>query len=339
MSKDYYKILGVDRNSSESDIKSAYKKLAFKYHPDKNGGSKESEEKFKEIQEAYSVLSDTNKKSKYDGGGFNMDDIFGGFGGFGGFDFDIFGRDRNRQKKGEDIKIKVSVTLNDILFGTLKKTEYRRGFVCKTCNGLGGSGIETCNSCGGSGRKREVRMTPFGRMVTEVECDSCGGTGKTVKHKCNDCGGTGIVYRNESIDIQIPKGAIGGSYMKMAGFGSEIPDGVNGDLYIIIEEIPDSNFIRKDLDLIYKCKISVLDAILGCEKELKLPDGSNFKFKISGGTNHGKIYKIGGKGIKDINYGSVGDILIEVELVVPKSITENDRNILLDLSKSESFKV
>jgi len=345
MSKDYYKILELDKNASADDIKKSYRKLALKYHPDKNSESG-AEEKFKEISEAYSVLSDPDKKSKYDrygsvdesnfgGGSFNMDDIFSNFGDIFGFG----GRNQKRQRKGNDLRVKIKVDLNDILFGSKKKIKYTRKDKCSTCSGNGGDELTTCLPCNGRGVREAVQNTPFGHIRQTVTCSNCDGSGKSVKNICGGCRGTGSKDVEESIDIDVPKGAMGGSYMVINGKGNFIRDGIPGDLQVVIEEIPDKTFKREDLNLICDYDISIVDAILGCEKEIMAPNNRNIKFVVSRGTEHGKILRIRGNGIPDINFnGHFGDLLIRIKINIPAVVSEREKELLLELRQNKNFK-
>ena len=348
MAKDYYKILGVDKGASDEEIKKAYKKLAIKHHPDKNQGSKESEEQFKEVAEAFDVLSDGNKKSQYDrfgsvgnngnsgGNPFNMDDIFSQFG-------DIFGNGfgqqrRQQQRKGSDLRIKVTVDLKDIIFGSTKKLKYSRHIKCSVCDGKGGSDVVSCAPCNGTGQRSVVQNTPFGTIRQVAVCSHCNGEGKTIKNPCKSCSGQGTSIKQETVDVEIPKGAIGGSYMTMPQYGNYIRDGIPGDLQIVIEEIPDRNFKREDTNLIYEDKISVIEAILGLERKIQTPHGVDVKYKIEPGTSHGTFIRIAGKGIPDIHFKNMGDLHIKVLIKIPSNVTSEEREILNKLKQNNNFK-
>lgn len=346
MEKDYYKILEVDRSASQEDIKKSYRKLAIKYHPDKNNGDKESEEKFKEVSEAYDILSNEEKKSQYDrfgsvggansdgGSPFNMDDIFSQFS-------DIFGGRRSsgpQQRRGSDLRVKVNVTLNDIIFGTTKKVKYSRHAQCKSCSGKGGEELTTCLPCQGTGHRSIVQNTPFGTIRQSAVCNHCSGSGKTVKNPCKSCSGSGTQVAQETVDIEIPKGAAGGSFFGMPQYGNWVRGGVPGDLQIVVEEVPDPNFKREELNLVYDDKISVIDAILGCEKKLKTPHGSEIKYTINPGTTHGKLLRVTGKGIPDVHFpGHNGDLIIRVNLKVPTKVNSEEKELLEHLKKSPNF--
>jgi molecular chaperone DnaJ len=345
--EDLYKILELDNNATSSDIKKAYKRLALKYHPDKNNGSKESEEKFKQISNAYSILSDEEKKSQYDrfgttgnqnpfggGSGVPFEDLFSQFG-------DIFGSFGNRRqqqrRKGSDLRMTVSLTLNDIIFGVRKKIKYNRNVKCDTCDGKGGEDIVNCGHCNGTGHRSYVQNTAFGSIRQTAVCSHCSGNGKSVKNPCKKCHGQGVVVKQETVDVEIPKGAVDGNYMSMPQYGNHIKDGIPGDLQIIIDEIPDSKFKREDINLIYDETIPVIDAILGVEKSIKTPHNTDIKYTILPGTSHGKLLRVVGKGIPDM-HGRMGDLFIRINIKIPTSITSDEKNILRDLGKSNNFK-
>lgn len=348
MSKDYYQILGVDKSASKDEIKKAYRKIAMKFHPDKNPDNKEAEEKFKQASEAYEILSDDEKRNRFDrfgsvdsnfqgGSSFNMDDIFSQFG-------DIFGSFTNRgghkrQRRGKDLRVTVKVDLNDIIFGTTKKIKYQRNVKCNTCSGEGGSEITTCLVCQGKGFRDYVQNTPFGQIRQSAVCSHCNGEGKTMKNKCNTCYGNGVVRKEEIVDIEIPKGAYDGTYMTMPQYGNEIKNGIPGDLQIVVTEIEDIQFKRQESDLIYNVHINVIDAILGIDKKLKLPHGNEIKYTISQGSTHGKILRIKGKGVPNAHFpGYQGDLLIKVNLDVPSEITIEERLKLEEIKKMRNFK-
>lgn len=347
MAKDLYNVLGVNRGASEDDIKKAYRKMAMKYHPDKNPGDESAEAKFKEVAEAYDVLSDEGKKSNYDrfgttdgksqnpfGQGFNMDDIFSQFG-------DIFGSRGNphqrRQAKGGDLRIKVSLTIQEIITGCTKKMKYKRQDTCKPCSGKGGSDVRDCIPCGGSGRRIVAQNTPFGQMRTETGCPDCNMTGKIVHNKCNSCNGDGTTLMEQEVDIEIPKGVSNGIQLTMHGFGNSIRDGVNGDLQIVIDEIRNNTFKREGGNLIVDKEISVLDAIIGANVKVNTPHGE-MVVTIQPGTQPGTITRMHGKGVADIQYG-LGDLIINLKVKVPTNVTMDERYVLEKLKNSSNFNV
>lgn len=352
MSKDYYKILGVDKNASEDEIKKAYRKMAMKYHPDKNPDNKDAESKFKEAAEAYDVLSTPEKKSNYDRygsaggpsggynggfGGFNMDDIFSNFG-------DIFGNAFNQryggkrpQSRGGNLRIKVSLTIDEILKGANKKIKYKRQDKCKTCDGKGGTDVRNCIPCNGSGQRVVLQNTPFGQIRQATTCPDCSGSGQQVHTKCNDCRGDGTILKEETIDIQIPAGVSNGMQLTMSGYGSFIRNGIAGDLHIIVEEITDNSFKREGNNIIVDKKISVIDAIIGANLKVNTPHGE-IPISIEPGTEHGKVIRISGRGIPDIQLG-MGDLFIRISVKIPKNIELDEQHTLEKLKNSKNFQV
>lgn len=348
--KNYYKILELDRNCSKEDIKKSYRRLSKKYHPDINK-DKNSEEKFKEISEAYSILSDDNKRANYDrfgttdgfsggfngGHGFSMEDIFSQFGDVFG---DAFGRrygGQKRQKRGSDLRLKVNVTIDDILKGTTKKIKYKRQDKCGTCDGKGGTDIKDCLSCKGTGRRIVVQNTPFGQIRQEAPCPDCQGSGKVIRNVCKDCNGHGTNTIDQTVDIEIPAGVEAGMQFTMTGFGNYTRDGVAGDLQVIIDEIVENYFKRQNNNLIVEKEISVIDAIIGANVSVKTPHG-DLNVKIEPGTNHDSKIRIGGKGTPHMHYG-MGDLYVIVKVKMPKEINLEEKFILEKLKDSNNFKV
>lgn len=332
MSKDYYEILGVDKNATTDDIKKAYRKKAIEHHPDKGG----DEEKFKEAAEAYETLSDPDKKSSYDTFGsdkyqshsFNMDDIFSQFGSMFGGGFPFGGG--MRQRKGNDIRTRVSLTLNEVMFGCDRKIKYNRNTKCGTCSGMGGTDVVVCKSCNGSGQKIVVQQTQIGRIQRSMTCDECGGQGKSVKNKCGNCHGEGTIYKEEVVDIKIPSGAINGMQLTMPDLGNHIRDGHPGDLHIVIEEIPDPKFKRDGTNLHCDEWISISDAVLGTEIKIDSPMGM-ITLKVASGCESGKVFNIRGKGIPNLShngnsYGN-GDLNVKVNVSIPKITTPEQKKV------------
>lgn len=350
MSKDYYKILGLDKSASEDDIKKAYRKMAMKYHPDKNPNNPDAESKFKEAAEAYDVLSTPDKKSNYDrfgsansssnpfgGGGFNMEDIFSNFG-------DIFGNSFNQryggqrpQSKGSNLRIKVSLTIDEILKGTSKKLKYKRQDKCNTCSGKGGTDVRSCIPCNGTGQRMVIQNTPFGQMRQASTCPDCGGSGQQVHIKCKDCKGDGTILKEQTIDVDIPAGVSSGMQLSMSGYGNHIRNGLAGDLHIIVEEIRDYSFQREGNNIIVEKTISVIDAIIGANLRVKTPHGE-VPITIEPGTEHGKVIRISGRGIPDIQLG-MGDLFIKILIKIPKKIELDEQHTLEKLRNSKNFKI
>ncbi len=362
--RDYYEILGVSKTATEDELKKSYRKLALKYHPDRNPDDKESEEKFKEAAEAYEVLSNKDKRAKYDqfghagvdgqgfgGGGQNMNmddifsmfgDIFGGFGG-GGFSGGFGGqrsRGGRRVNKGSSLRIKVKLTLEDIEKGVEKKIKVNKYVTCDTCHGSGakeGSDTTNCTQCHGSGYVTQVQRTILGNMQTQAVCPSCGGEGKIIKDKCPSCHGDGIVKKEEVITINIPAGVADGMQISFSGLGNAgVRNGVNGDLIVSVEELPHEDFERDGNNVCHQTYITVSDAILGTTIEVPTL-GGKAKFKIEQGMSSGKVYRLRGKGLPDVNGYGRGDILVRVDVWIPKSYSKEEKKMLETLQKSKNF--
>ena len=349
MSKDYYKILGVEKGASDEEIKKAYRKMALKHHPDRNNGDKASEESFKEATNAYEVLSDPQKKQQFDtygsegpdqfsggfrqqGTGFNMDDIFSQFG-------DIFGRQQNRggQRKGSDLRIRISMDLKDVLSGVTKNLKYKRHDKCKPCQGKGGTDVKECMACHGSGQRHIIQSSPFGQIRQVISCNNCAGTGKVIHNKCKSCHGEGIFTTEQNIEVEVPRGVQDGTVLTMTQMGNHVRDGIPGDLQIIIEEIPDPIYRRDGKNLITEKTISTIDAILGAEYDMDAPTGKIF-YKVDPGTQYGKVIRVGGKGVPDIHFG-LGDLYIKLNIKIPNSLSKEEKDILTSLKGSKNFNV
>ncbi len=367
--RDYYEVLGVDKNASADEIKKAYRKKAIQYHPDKNPGDKEAEEKFKEAAEAYEVLSNPDKRARYDqfghegvnggaggfGGGFSggsmsMDDIFSmfgdifgghtGFGGFGGFGG---GSSQGGQRKfrGSDLRVKVKLSLKDIAYGTTKKFKLKKYVPCSHCHGTGAegnSGTEVCPTCKGSGHILRTQQSIFGMMQTQSVCPQCNGEGRIIKNKCKECGGEGIVYGEEVVEVKIPAGVAGGMQLSMSGKGNAgRHNGVNGDLLIKIEEEPHPELIRDENDLIYNLLLDIPTATLGGTVEVPTID-SRAKVKIEPGTQPGKVLRLRGKGLPSVNGYGTGDLLINVSVYIPETLSREEKNAIESFKDSPNFK-
>ena len=361
--RDYYEVLGVDRNASANDIKKAYRKLAIQYHPDKNPGDKEAEEKFKEAAEAYSVLSDENKKARYDqfgfegvsgagGGGFSgagmdMNDIFsmfgdifggrGGFGGFGGFGGGSAGPQKHR---GNDLRVKAKLTLQEIANGTTKKFKLKKYVACTHCNGSGaeGNSYETCPECKGTGRIIRTQQSFFGMMRSEVPCPHCQGEGKIIKNKCSHCHGEGVVLGEEVVEIQIPAGVVEGMQLSMRGKGNAGKrGGINGDLLIVIEEEKHPELIRDENDLIYSLLLDIPTATLGGFAEIPTIDG-RAKVTIDPGTQPGKVLRLRGKGLPTLNGYGKGDIVVNISVYIPETLSKEEKKTIESFRDSDNFR-
>lgn len=360
--RDYYEILGVQKNATEAEIKKAYRKVAIQFHPDKNPDNPEAEDKFKEAAEAYEILSNADKKARYDRfghegnrgggggghhGGMNMDDIFSQFGdifgGGGGSPFgDMFGGGRRGQRvrKGSDLRIRIKLSLQDVAEGVTKKIKVKRQDSCKSCNGNGsknGTAVQTCNTCNGAGQVQQVQRTMLGNMMTTSTCPSCQGRGKTILERCGDCSGDGVVPNEEVLEIKIPAGVAEGMNLTMSGKGNMPPGGgVAGDLQILVEEEPHEELQRDGNNVVYELYISFPQAALGDSIEIPTISGKA-KIKIEAGTQSGKILRLKGKGIPEVNGYGQGDQLVHVNVWTPRDLTKDEENILLKLKDSANF--
>ncbi len=361
--RDYYEVLGVQKNASAEDIKKAYRQLALKYHPDRNPGDKTAEEKFKEAAEAYEVLSDPQKRSRYDQfghagmsgngfsdfGGMNMQDIFshmgsifedlgiGGFSGFGGG----FGGGRNRVQKGSNIRIKVKMTLEDIAKGVEKNIKVQKNIVCNECHGTGAKSadaIKTCPTCHGRGIVTRVQQSIFGQMQMQSECPNCHGTGKIITDKCSHCGGNGVVKGEDIINVKIPAGVSDGMQLSIRGKGNAIGGGEPGDLLVLVEEEKHSRFERDGNNIYEEFNISFPLAVLGGTVEIPLLEGKA-KVKIAPGTQSSTLLRLNGKGLPDLRGYGQGDLIVNINVVVPKRITKEEKAMIEKMMESDTFKV
>ncbi len=371
--RDYYDVLGVAKNADADTIKKAYRKKALEHHPDRNPGNKGAEDKFKEAAEAYEILSDADKKARYDryghagvdpnmGGGFRgggqggmtMEDIFSQFGdifgggGGGGSPFDEFfrgqrgggGGGRPQGQRGSNLRIKVKLTLEEIATGVNKKIKVNKQVNCQTCGGSGAkdkSSVQTCGTCRGSGYVRQVRSTFLGQMQTTTTCPTCQGSGETITANCSTCKGDGRTYAEETIDINIPAGVSEGMQLSLGGKGNAgAKGGPSGDLLINIEELPHEHLLRDGLNIIYDLHVNFVDAALGTSIEVPTIEGP-VKIKVPEGTQAGKIFRLKGKGLPSVQSYEKGDQLIQVNVWTPKKLTDEERKILEKLRSSPNF--
>lgn len=357
MPKDYYKTLGVEKNASKEDIKKAFRKLAHEHHPDKGGNA----EKFKEVSEAYSTLSDDNKRAQYDtygsagpagSGGFGGQDS-GGFGGFDfsgfnqngqGFEFDIGdifgdffgggGGGRRKQKKGKDISIDMELSFHDSVFGVEKNIRLHKVSKCKECQGTGakaGTQMQTCSTCDGNGKVREAKRSMFGTFMTEKVCDTCGGAGKIPREKCNICTGKGTLKREEELSVKIPADIDDGETIRLTGGGEAIKDGITGDLYIKIHVKDDHLFRKEGKNLVTELNVKLSEAVLGVKVVLKTLDG-DIELKVPDGAQFGEILRIKGKGVP-IEDGRRGDLLVKINIKIPTKLSRQARKNFEELKE------
>lgn len=337
---DYYEILGLSNSATEDEIKKTYRSLAKKYHPDKNKEAG-AEEKFKKITEAYEVLGDKNKRAEYDRKS-QFQSAFGGFSPFGGFDtdpyFDYRTRQNSRQRtpvKGTSLNISMKVTLMEVLKGVEKKIKIKRDVKCSPCKGTGAEGANSfmnCSVCSGSGFVNTTRINGFIQMQSVVQCNNCSGTGSVVLENCLSCSGKGLSPVEDIIDIKIPAGASDGMQFTVTQKGNESKSGgPNGDLLIRIVEIPDPKFIRKGIDLISTREITFIDAVLGTNINVDLPDGSSVMAVVDSGTIPGTVLRFAQKGIPNLGYGGKGDFLVELNIKIPTNLSEEQKEFLNEL--------
>lgn len=363
--RDYYEILGVSKSASQDEIKKAYRKVAMQFHPDRNPGNKEAEEKFKEAAEAYEVLSDAEKRGQYDrfghagvgssaaggfgGGGMRMEDIFSNFG-------DIFGDDlfgsffgggnarsggrRSRGIRGSNLRVKIRLNYEEIAKGANKKIKVKKYVPCNVCGGIGAKdkgAYQSCGTCGGSGQVRKVTSTFLGQMQTVSTCPTCNGEGSVITSKCNNCKGEGRVYGEEMVSIDIPAGVQEGMQLSLGGKGNAGErGGAPGDLIILIEEEPHPQLQREGLNTAFDLHISIPDAIFGTQVEVPTIDGKA-KIKIPPGTQSGKLFRLKGKGFPAVNSYEKGDQLIHVNVWTPQHITPEEKGMLEKMQESPNF--
>jgi molecular chaperone DnaJ len=361
--RDYYEVLGVNRNSSKEDIRKAYRKLAMQYHPDRNPNDKEAEEKFKEAAEAYEVLNNDEKKARYDRFGHegvksnfgsqgftdindifsHVSDIFGG--GSSIFD-DFFGGQRSRRRRsggipGSDLKVTLKLTLEEIAAGTTKKIKLRKLVRCDQCNGSGaegGSSTKTCHVCNGSGEVRNVSRSVFGQFVNITTCSYCNGEGVVIETPCRKCRGDGRIQDEVAVSINVPPGVHEGSYMTLRGEGnSGRKGGPNGDLIVVFQELPHEYFIRDEDNIIYELFINYPEAVLGTEVEVPTLNGK-VRLRIDPGTQPGKLLRMRDKGIRHLNESGYGDQIVKINIEVPKKVSSKEKELLKELAEMPNIK-
>lgn len=366
--RDYYEVLGVSKGATEAEIKKAYRKSAIKFHPDKNPDDKKVEEKFKEAAEAYEVLSDPQKKGRYDqyghagmgqgpggfqGGGMNMEDIFSQFGdifgGGGGGGFDSFfggggqrrgGGRRRMGAPGADIRVKLKLTLEDIADGVEKSIKVKKFNTCKTCTGSGAkdsSSVKTCTTCGGAGSVRRVQNTILGQMQTTATCPGCNGAGQTITANCTSCAGSGREHSEETISVKIPAGVAEGMQLSMSSKGNAgEKGGMAGDLLIVVEEVEHDTLVRDGSNVIYDLYLNIADAALGISAEVPTISGK-VKINVPAGTQGGKIFRLKGKGLPSVDRHGIGDQLIHVNVWTPQALTKEETKLMEKLRDAANF--
>lgn len=365
--RDYYEVLGISREASADEIKKAYRKAAIQFHPDKNPGDKNAEEKFKEAAEAYDILSNPDKKARYDqfghagmggaagdggfggfsgdfGGGFTMEDIFSRFGDIFGGRFGGFGGGASGARpvsRGSDLRVKVKLTLKEVVNGTTKKLKINKQISCDQCGGSGAkdaNSYSTCTQCNGAGHVTQVVNTFFGRTQTTTVCPQCRGEGKIITNPCTKCHGSGTVKGDEVVEIKIPAGVGEGMQLSVSGKGNAAKNGgINGDLLVVIEEEPHPELKREGNDLIYNLNLNVADAVLGSSVEIPTVEGKA-KIKVEPGTLAGQVLRLKGKGIPDVNGYGTGDLLAVVDIYIPKNVSSEEKEMLEKIRKSDRFK-
>ena len=367
--RDYYEVLGVARTATAEEIKKAYRKKAIDYHPDRNTGNKEAEEKFKEAAEAYEILSDAAKRERYDrfghaatdsgaggfGGGMSMDDIFSNFGdifgghfgsafrgfasSFGGSFYDS-SSSRKATSKGSNLRVKVQISLNDVATGVEKKLKVNKLVACSHCGGSGAkdaSSIKTCTTCGGSGIVTQVQRTILGSMQTQSYCPSCNGTGRVITDKCRHCSGEGVVRAEEIIPINIPAGIEDGMQFTVRGKGNAARNGgIAGDLIVLVEEEPHEELIRDGSDLIYNLMLDLPTAILGGTVEIPTITGK-VKVKIDKGTQPNKVLRLRNKGLPHLQAYGTGDLLVNINVYIPENLSADERKTFEQFHNSPNF--
>lgn len=352
--RDYYEVLEVSKDATGDDIKKAYRKKAVQYHPDRNPDNKEAEEKFKEVAEAYEVLSDENKRARYDRYGHQMGNGGGGFGGFdfgGGVDpFDLFSqifgggggsRGGSRTSRGSDLRVRVKLTLAEILHGVEKQIRVKKNIRCSHCGGSGakdGNAYKSCSTCHGSGQVTQVMNTIFGRMQTQAVCPDCNGQGHRITEKCPHCNGDGVMIGEEVITVNIPAGVADGMQLQMRGKGNAARrGGEDGNLLILIQEEEHPDLIREDCNLIYNLLLDFPTAVLGGEVEIPLVEGT-MKIKIPAGTQPNTLQHFPGKGLPILHRSSRGELVVNISIYVPESLNTEEKRIMEKLKQHDNFR-
>ncbi len=346
--RDYYDVLGVSKDADSNSLKSAYRKLAMQYHPDKNPGDSNAEKKFKEVSEAYEVLSNSEKRQAYDAyghdafsqaGGSGFSEGFGGFGSFSDIFEDFFGdfsgggTSRQKQQRGQDLKYEIDIDLREAYTGLKKEISFDTLVKCEPCNGLGsekGSGLKNCPACGGSGRTRASQ----GFFTVERTCSSCGGAGQVITDPCSSCHGEGRRRKNRKLEVNIPAGVEDGSRIRLSGEGAVGPNGsVSGDLYLFVNMISHQIFEREGVDIFCNVPISIVDASLGGEVDVPTVSGGKVKVKIPSGSQNGDQFRLNSKGMPALRSSHFGDMIISLKVEIPKNLSENQKRLLKEFNE------
>ncbi|CAN5785847.1 molecular chaperone DnaJ [soil metagenome] len=346
MAKDYYRILGVTRDATGADIKSAFRRLARETHPDANPGDPAAAERFREAAEAYEVLSSPERRQRYDRGDtIDLGDLFGGFGGFDDILRSVFGEGglfgsgagTARPRRGADLLLRVRISLEQAAFGSDIDVTYETNYACATCGGSGakeGAGHSTCSTCGGSGAVRMARRSIVGTMMTVVECPDCSGQGAVIADPCADCGGSGVTYGERSMTVEIPAGVSTGTRLRLSGRGEAIGRGGRaGDLQVEIHVEPNLRYERDDVDLYHRLDISAVEATLGTRREVPLLEGGTELLEVPAGTQPGTLLCITGFGVPRLGRKGRGDLVVRVGVSIPTEISDEERTLLLDLGR------
>ncbi len=346
MAKDYYRILGVARDATAADIKSAFRRLARETHPDANPDNPAAAERFREAAEAYEVLSSPERRQRYDRGDtIDLGDLFGGFGGFDDILRSVFGEGglfgsasgASRPRRGADLLLRVRISLEQAAFGSDIDVTYETNYACETCGGSGardGAGHSTCSTCGGSGAVRMARRSIVGTMMTVVECPDCSGDGSIVADPCADCRGSGVTYGERSMTVEIPAGVSTGTRLRLSGRGEAMGRGGRaGDLQVEILVEPDARYERDDIDLYHQLNISAVEATLGTRREVPLLEGGTELLEVPPGTQPGTLLRLGGFGVPRLGRKGRGDLLVRVGVSIPTEISDEERTLLLDLGR------
>ncbi len=345
MAKDYYKILGVARDASSGEIKSAFRRLARQTHPDANPNDPAAAERFREAAEAYEVLSNPERRARYDRGDtIDLGDLFAGFGGFEDILRSVFGDgglfgspSSSRPRRGSDILVRVRLALDEAAFGTDVDVTYQSSFACDTCGGSGaadGSNATTCATCGGAGAVRMAKRSIVGTMMSVVECPDCAGEGVTISDPCSQCQGRGVQHGEKTVTVEIPAGVSTGTRLRLSGRGEAVGRGARtGDLQVEIHVDPDPRFQRNDIDLMHDVEVNAIEAILGTRREVPLLEGGTEVLEVPPGTQPGAVIRLAGYGVPRLGGKGRGDLIVRVGVTIPTEVSDDERALLMELGR------